>query len=170
MSSCFWSNKANTDAPADFQVSLLCDESVDISELRFSAMHISFHDGRPDIDRPDLVVQAGDESVSDDFFDLGVVGYDEIPNATTSALVWTPGKRITFHGRMLVNRDSDVEVSLPVLFWQAGEADEQITCVKLVLAQSAWTFELLLNPGTQSAWYTPKGAIVPFHELSSDVS
>lgn len=105
VSSCFWTSKADIGSPADFQVSLLCDDKVDISELRFSSLRLSFSDGRPDID-----VRAGDGSKSEEFVDLGTVD-DQEKARETSAIIWTPGKRTTLKGRLLSSYESDVEVS-----------------------------------------------------------
>lgn len=111
MSSCFWVSQADIGSPAEFQVSLLCDETVDISELRFSSLRLSFSDGRPDVN-----VKAGDGSSSEDFVDLGTVDDQEKARDMT-ALVWTPGKRVTLKGRLVATHESDVEVSSIMNDW-----------------------------------------------------
>lgn len=105
VTSCFWQSDADIGSPAAFQVSLICDEKVDISELRFSSLRLSFSDGRPDVE-----VKAGGDSSSEDFIDLGVVDDEEKPR-DASAIMWTPGKRTTLNGQLVAVQQSEVEVS-----------------------------------------------------------
>lgn len=113
MSSCFWSSNADIGAHTEFQVSLLCDPTVDISELLLSSLRLSFSDGRPDVE-----VKAGDGSTPEEFIDIGTVD-DREKTQDATALVWTPGKRITLRGRLVGTQESEVEVSFVELTKEA---------------------------------------------------
>lgn len=104
VSSCFWDTKVDIGTPAEFQVSLSSEDTVDISELRFSSLRLSFSDGR------DISIQAGQGSESEDLVDLGLVD-DQDKLRETPAIVFTPGKRITLRGRLVTTQESHVEVS-----------------------------------------------------------
>lgn len=147
ITSAFWQDRADLEEHVLFQVALTCDETVDISQLSFASLQLSFSD-----DRPEVLIKAGDGTRSNDFIDLGAIGA-EGKNQETPALVWSPGQRITVLGKMQAG----------------GEGEVLITSVKLLLKLNAWTFELVHTAEQQLKWYTPKSDLVPAHELSSTV-
>lgn len=103
----FWSSEADLGGKVPFQISLACDETVDISQLRFSSVEIAFSD-----DRPDCVLK-GSENGSGDaepFIDLGLVGEDEAARST-SALLWGRGKRIVLNGQLQSDQEGEIGVS-----------------------------------------------------------
>lgn len=84
-----------------FQISLFCPETVDIAKLGFSALHISFSDGRPDV-----IIES--EQSSGDFVDLDDVA---VSRRRTAHLAWQPGRCLVMHGTLSSALEADVQVS-----------------------------------------------------------
>ena len=103
----FWSSEADLGGKVPFQISLACDETVDISQLRFSSAEIAFSD-----DRPDCVLKTLENGVgeTEPFIDIGLVGEDEVARST-SALLWGRGKRVVLNGQLQSDQEGEIGVS-----------------------------------------------------------
>ena len=102
----FWSSEADLGGKVPFQISLACDETVDISQLRFSSVEIAFSD-----DRPDCVLKALENGggETEPFIDLGLAGEDEVARLT-SALLWGRGKRVVLNGQLQSDQEGEIGV------------------------------------------------------------
>lgn len=89
-----------------FQVSLLCPNDVDLSQLTFSSIRLVFSDGRPDV-----LLSAAAETAGVDYVDLGVVNHQE-KHINTGRLSWNPGRRLVINGRLHAELEGEVQVSL----------------------------------------------------------
>jgi len=77
---------------------------VDISQLHFSAVHVSFSD-----DRPDLTLYADESGSAESFVDLGIINDEEVTKST-KALIWTSGQRIVMIGSLHSDVEGDTKV------------------------------------------------------------
>jgi len=141
----FWQSTAVLSDTAAFKVVLTCPETVNISNLGFSAMYISFSDGRPDV----VVAASG----SADFVFVGVVKQTGATDAAEASLRWNANRSLVISGTL----PSDVE----------GEVS--ISAVKLVLNEGVWNVQLVFSPHDLEDWLTPNGVLAPIQDLSSSV-
>jgi hypothetical protein len=103
-STAFWAPQADLGGQIPFQISLSCDENVDISQLRFSAIQITFSD-----DRPDCLVKSDGTGDDDSFLDIGVVYEEEIVRSTGD-LRWSPGGRLVLNGLLKSDHEDQTSV------------------------------------------------------------
>ena len=85
-----------------FQVVVTCPDTVDVSALPLSAMHISFSD-----ERPDVVVRASKEG---DFVDVGAVGSSVAADKAEASLRWERGRRLVVSGRLQSDGEGEINV------------------------------------------------------------
>ncbi|WWD15882.1 hypothetical protein CI109_100306 [Kwoniella shandongensis] len=135
----FWKSESIISQHVPYQVTLRCPENVDIRDIQFSAITISFTD-----DRPDVVIISTEDDKKDkaEFITVGT--------QQEASLRWTPDKVLVIDGE--VESDSEGEV--------------QIASVKLSLKQGSWDLEIHFAPNELLEWTTARGAVVPVQELS----
>lgn len=90
-----------------YQISLQCDEIVELSQLQFSSLEINFSD-----DRPSCTVHAANDGSMETIVDLGPV-HDEPISKSTGALVWKSGQRIVVHGSVQSEQEMEIKVCSP---------------------------------------------------------
>ncbi|KAK8869844.1 hypothetical protein IAR55_000412 [Kwoniella newhampshirensis] len=138
----FWRSESVVSKAVPYQVVLRCPANVDIGEIQFSSLVISFGDNRSD-----------DEIVSNEGTDLDNVQVVSIGSKSTPTLRWTPGRVMVINGEV----DGDL----------AG--DVHIATVKLSLKQGSWDLEIHFTPDELLEWTTEHGRVVPVQSLSSSV-
>lgn len=98
----FWHSDVYLPDTAAFQVVLTCPDEVDLARTAFTALHLSFSDGRPD------VVLKSAEGTTDhiDLGDVPISGGQEI----RGSLKWKEGRRLVLTGRLVGETEGDVQV------------------------------------------------------------
>ncbi|WVR05238.1 hypothetical protein IAU60_002250 [Kwoniella sp. DSM 27419] len=139
----FWESRSFLSKPAPYQIVLRCPEEVDISEIAWNSLCISFSDGRPD------VVVEGDGTVSPKQSDLV-----KIIDGVKAPLRWTQGRVIVLNGEL----ESDVETEV------------RISDIRLSLKQGSWDLQLHFVPDELFEWRTTRGGFAPMQGLSSGVT
>jgi hypothetical protein len=92
---------------APFQIILTCPEAVEIANLGFSTLSISFSDSRPDLlvkAAPNAEGEAGDE------IDAGTLGPDGVLNGCSAFLRWSSGRRLVINGKLQHDLESEIRV------------------------------------------------------------
>ena len=153
VSCAFWQPVVDIGSPCPFQITIRCPDSVDISKVRFSALHFSYSDNRAD-----TVITSAD-GVSSSLVDVG-----DGSSSVSAALTWRPGSCIIFQGGLTVALESEVQVGL---CWDCAEY--QVTSVKLFFAQRTWDIEIRFDCGDAVTWYTSKGTVVGRSDLPKSV-
>ncbi|WVW83128.1 hypothetical protein I302_105146 [Kwoniella bestiolae CBS 10118] len=139
----FWHSESAVSRSVPYQVVLRCPEKVDIGDIQFSSLKISWSD-----DREDTIINASDHTPVETEFVK--VNHGEESKAS---LKWPPNHFLVINGEIT----GDVE----------GEV--RISGLKLGLQQGSWNLDVLLSPGELVEWITPKRGIVPVQALSPSV-
>ncbi|OCF45455.1 hypothetical protein I317_00702 [Kwoniella heveanensis CBS 569] len=140
----FWSSESILSKKVPYQVTLRCPEEVDITDIKFTTLRISYSDDR----EYTLISGDLDESELQDYRILTV------GSEGSATLQWRKNGILVINGQI----DSDTE------------GDVRISEIKLSLKQGSWEVEVRFIPEDLTEWITPRGPIVPVQELASTVS
>ncbi|WVQ98716.1 hypothetical protein IAU59_005847 [Kwoniella sp. CBS 9459] len=140
----FWSSESILSQKVAYQVTLRCPDDVDIENIKFTSLRITYAD-----DREDTVISGDpDRSTS------GVLQVITLDDEDSASLQWLKNGVIVLNGQI----DSNVE----------GEV--RISEVKLCLKQGSWEVEVRFIPQELTEWITTRGPIIPVQGLSPTVS
>jgi hypothetical protein len=92
---------------APFQIVITCPEAVEIANLGFSTLSISFSDSRPDLlikAAPNSEGKAGDE------VHAGILGPSGVSNECFASLRWSPGRRLVISGKLRHDLEGELRV------------------------------------------------------------
>ncbi|ORY33796.1 Foie gras liver health family 1-domain-containing protein [Naematelia encephala] len=142
----FWQPISQTGTMVPFQIAMNCPTGVNIVDLPFSALHVSFLD-----DRPDVVIKSSENSPKS--IDLGLITPLNAVEEQTAQLKWEEGERIVISGQLQGVAESEV----------------QISSVKLVLSYKEWNIDVVFVPGLLGEWTAGGKTFIPVNELSSSV-
>nr|XP_018263872.1 uncharacterized protein I303_03747 [Kwoniella dejecticola CBS 10117]OBR86030.1 hypothetical protein I303_03747 [Kwoniella dejecticola CBS 10117] len=142
----YWQAESTVSKSVPYQMTFRCPDEVDISDIQFTSLTVSWSNQREDTVINNSSSHSGKEG-------LEIIQNNE-GQSSEAGLKWQVGKMLVINGVITGELEGKIKISN----------------IKLQLKQGSWNLEILLTADQLTEWQTSKGPITPVQELSSSVN